>query len=76
MVAEACRPPVFQQPRWESEPVVAVFEIAVVHQDLEDVRDKTGRIADDRCVQLFEAASSRRCEPLLGGGFSEDLLSC
>ena len=73
MVAEACRPPVLQQPRWKSEPVVAGFEIAVVHQNLEDVGDTTWRIVDDRCVQPFEAASYLRCKPPPGGGFGQDL---
>ena len=45
VVAETRRPPVFQQTRREAMTIVASFEIAVVHQDFECIRNTA------RCIR-------------------------
>ena len=67
VVAEARRPPVFQQVRREEIAIVASFEIAIVHQNFECVRNTARCIVNHLGVQSFDDLMAFPC--------STDLLS-
>ena len=73
VVAETRRPPVFQQARWEAMATVYGFEIAVVHQDFECIRNTARCIVNHFGVQPFEATPCAWREYLLGSCLGEDL---
>lgn len=54
VVAETRRPPVFQQTRREAMTIVASFEIAVVHQNFECIRNTARCIVNHLGVQSFD----------------------
>ena len=73
VVAEARRPPVFQQARREAIAIVASFEIAVVQQNFECIRNTAGCIVNYCGVQPFEATPCAWREYVLSGCLGEDL---
>ena len=73
MVSETSRPPVLEQTRRKAVTIVAGFEIAVMHQDFERIRDPPRRVVGDLAVQPFEAQPCVRHKHVLGRCLGENL---
>ena len=65
MVAETGRPPVLQQARREAMDISTDFQIAVVDQDIERVRNTPGGIVDQLRIQAFQGPPRARSEYIL-----------
>ena len=73
VIAETRGPPVLQQARRKTMTVTSGFEIAIMHQDVERLRDAAGRIVDHDGIQSFEGAAGIGREYPLGSCLSQDL---
>ena len=71
-ITETVRPPVPQQSEREAVTIFAGLKVAVVHQDVEHVRDAAVYVVSQRRVQLCQGLSGFRSEHFLSSCFGED----
>ena len=73
VIPKTRREPVSKQPRREPVPVIAIGEVAVVHENLNRVGHPSADVFNKRIVLPLQAAPRTGCEDVLGCGVRENL---